>query len=613
MASNGQPSTVDDRTTPARASRRPGEARRAAPRVLVLPQTLTVQHLAELIDQNPIDVIKQLMRNGIMAAMNQVVDYEVATLVTTAFGIRTTVAEPSETGDATSTGGREQADEADLTLRPPVVTILGHVDHGKTSLLDTIRRTQVADREVGGITQHIGAYQVEFNGHQITFLDTPGHEAFTAIRARGARVTDIAVLVVAADDGLMPQTLEAINHAKAADVPIVVAINKMDLPGADPERVKRQLSERDLLVEDWGGAVIAVQVSARTGEGIDVLLDNLLVVAEVSELKANAEKPGIGTVIEAKLDRRRGPTATVLVQDGVLTIGDYIVAGSTWGRIKAIVDDHGRSIKKVPPGAPGVVLGFGSVPEAGDSFSIVPNERAARAAVGDRDKLRSSQQSQGRALTLDEVVKQIDAGDVKELSLILKADVQGSVEAVQQSLEGLAAEDARIRILHSGCGTVTESDVMLASASNAVVIGFTVGTETSAERMADRMGVDIRRYDIIYHLIDDMQQALQGMLQPVFTDVILGRAEIRELFPSRRGIQIAGCRVTEGRITRGATVRVMRDGQAVHETTIASLRHFRDEVNEMNAGTECGVILQGFNDFQEGDVLETHHREPGRR
>jgi translation initiation factor IF-2 len=579
----------------------------------MLPPTLTVQRLSELIDQNPIDVIKQLMRNGIMAAMNQVIDYQVATVVTNAYGIRTALAEAAESEGPISTAGVGDQDAANLTSRPPVVTILGHVDHGKTSLLDTIRRTQVAEGEVGGITQHIGAYQVDFQGQPVTFLDTPGHEAFTAIRARGARITDIAVLVVAADDGLMPQTIEAINHAKAAEVPIVVAINKMDLPGADPERVKRQLSEQDLLVEDWGGDIVSVELSARTGEGIDDLLENLIVVAEVAELKANKDKPGSGVVIEAKLDRKRGPTATVLVQDGVLAAGDYIVAGGSWGRVKAIGDDQGKSVKQVFPGSPSEVLGFGSLPEAGDLFYVAPNERAARGAVVQREKLHSAQQGQARALTLDEVVKQIDAGDVKELNLVLKADVQGSVEAIQQSLDGLSAEDAKVRVLHSACGNVTESDVMLASASEAIIIGFSIGVETSAERLADRMGVEVRRYNIIYQLIDDMEQALRGMLDPVYTDVVLGRAEIRELFPSRRGVQIAGCRVLEGRVTRGATVRVKRDGEAIHETTIASLRHFRDEVNEMTAGTECGIILQGFNDFQTNDVLEAHRQEPGRR
>jgi translation initiation factor IF-2 len=580
---------------------------------LVLPQTLTVQRLAELTDQSPIDVIKQLMRNGIMAAMNQVIDYEVATLVTAAFGIHTTLAEPIEAEAGPTAEADEPEAPANLSPRPPVVTILGHVDHGKTSLLDTVRRTRVAEREVGGITQHIGAYQVECQGQLITFLDTPGHEAFTAIRARGARVTDIAVLVVAADDGLMPQSVEAINHAKAAAVPVVVAINKMDLPGADPERVKRQLSEHELLVEDWGGDVISVQVSARTGQGIDDLLENILVVAELAELKANQDKPATGVVIEARLDRKRGPTAALLVQDGILRVGDQIVAGNVWGRVKAITDYQGKVVKMIIPGEPGEVLGFGAVPEAGDQFLIVANERAARAVVGEREKSQSIRQGQTRALTLDEIVKQIDTGDVKELKLVLKADVQGSVEAVRQALEGMGADEAKVRILHTGCGSVTESDVMLASASEAVVFGFTVGTETSAERLAERMGVEIRRYDIIYQLIEDVDRGLHGMLDPVQTDVIVGRAEIREIFPSRRGIQIAGCRVTEGRVSRGANVRIVRNGESIHETTIASLRHFRDEVTEMTAGTDCGIILQGFNDFQEGDVVEAHRLEAGRR
>ncbi|HJN86163.1 MAG: translation initiation factor IF-2 [Dehalococcoidia bacterium] len=578
-----------------------------------MPQTLTVQRLAELSSQNPIDIIKQLMRNGIMASMNQVIDYQVATLVTAALGIHTTLAETSEPEAAAGPGPEEPEDQASLSPRPPVVTILGHVDHGKTSLLDTIRRTRVAEREVGGITQHIGAYQVECQGQLITFLDTPGHEAFTAIRARGAKITDIAVLVVAADDGLMPQSVEAINHAKAAGVSIVVAINKMDLPGADPERVKRQLSEQELLVEDWGGDVISVQVSARTGDGIDDLLENLLVVAELAELKANQDRPATGVVIEARLDRKRGPTATVLVQDGTLKVGDQIVAGNVWGRIKAINNYQGKPVKSVMPAEPGEILGFGAVPEAGDLFSVVANERAARATVGEREKIQSIRQGQTRALTLDEIVKQIDSGDVKELKLVLKADVQGSVEAVRQALEGMGAEEAMVRILHTGCGSVTESDVMLASASKAVIFGFTVGTESSAERLAERMGVEIRRYDIIYQLIDDVDRGLHGMLDPVQTDVVVGRAEIRELFSSRRGAQIAGCRVTEGRVNRGANVRIMRDGQVVHETTIASLRHFRDEVTEMTAGSDCGITLQGFNDFQEGDIVEAHRLEAGRR
>ena len=587
--------------------------RRAQTRALVLPETMTVQYLSEVLNQNPIDVIKQLMRNGIMASMNQVVDYQVATLVTTALGIRTTMAEPPTAAKEPKTASAVKDDEADLMIRPPVVTILGHVDHGKTSLLDYIKNSKVADGEAGGITQHIGAYQVESNGNPITFLDTPGHAAFTAIRARGARVTDIAVLVVAADDGIMPQTLEAINHAKAAEVPIVVAINKMDLPGADPERVKRQLSEQELLVEDWGGDIISVDVSATTGDGVDNLLESLLLVAEIGELKANPNKPANGVVIEAKLDRKRGPNTTVLIQDGTLNVGDFIVAGSAYGRVKAMNNDQGKPVQSVLPGYPAEVLGFGSVPEAGDQLSVALNEREGRAMAEAAGKAQFSQAAQGRALTLEEVVNQIDSDEIKELNLVVKADVQGSVEAVRGALEGLVDEDAKVRVLHTGSGAVTESDILLASASEAIVISFSIGSEPSAEKLADRMGVEIRHYNIIYQLIDDVEKALHGMLDPVYTEVIVGRAEVREIFEGRRGTQIAGCRVTEGRMVRNGDVRVVRDGQIVQDGVITSLRHFREEVNEMNAGTECGIILQGFNDYQEGDVLEVHRQERGRR
>ncbi len=587
--------------------------RRAQTRALVLPETMTVQYLSEVLNQNPIDVIKQLMRNGIMASMNQVVDYQVATLVTTALGIRTTMAEPPTAAKEPKTASAVKDDEADLMIRPPVVTILGHVDHGKTSLLDYIKNSKVADGEAGGITQHIGAYQVESNGNPITFLDTPGHAAFTAIRARGARVTDIAVLVVAADDGIMPQTLEAINHAKAAEVPIVVAINKMDLPGADPERVKRQLSEQELLVEDWGGDIISVDVSATTGDGVDNLLESLLLVAEIGELKANPNKPANGVVIEAKLDRKRGPNTTVLIQDGTLNVGDFIVAGSAYGRVKAMNNDQGKPVQSVLPGYPAEVLGFGSVPEAGDQLSVALNEREGRSMAEAAGKAQFSQAAQGRALTLEEVVNQIDSDEIKELNLVVKADVQGSVEAVRGALEGLVDEDAKVRVLHTGSGAVTESDILLASASEAIVISFSIGSEPSAEKLADRMGVEIRHYNIIYQLIDDVEKALHGMLDPVYTEVIVGRAEVREIFEGRRGTQIAGCRVTEGRMVRNGDVRVVRDRQIVQDGVITSLRHFREEVNEMNAGTECGIILQGFNDYQEGDVLEVHRQERGRR
>ena len=611
MTSDGQPAAVDEAGTAEKPSR--ATTKRATTRALVLPETMTVQYLAEVLDQNPIDVIKQLMRNGIMASMNQVVEYKVATLVTTALSIRTSMAEPQSAAKGPAPEGFETVDESELVTRPPVVTILGHVDHGKTSLLDSIKNSKVADKEVGGITQHIGAYQVESNGNPITFLDTPGHAAFTAIRARGARVTDIAVLVVAADDGIMPQTLEAINHAKAAEVPIIVAINKMDLPGADPEKVKRQLSEQELLVEDWGGDVISVDVSAKTGAGIDNLLENLLLVAEIGELRANPNKSAYGVVIEAKLDRKRGPSTTVLIQDGTLSVGDFIVAGASYGRVKAMFDDLGKPLQAVLPGCPAEVLGFGSVPEAGDQLVVTTNEREGRSKAEENSKSRNPQSGQNRALTLEEVVNQTDTDEIKELNLVVKADVQGSVEAVRGALEKLVDEDVKVRILHTGSGAVTESDILLASASEAIVISFSIGSEPSAERLADRMGVEIRHYNIIYQLIDDVEKALHGMLDPVYTEVIVGRAEIREVFEGRRGTQIAGCRVIEGRMIRNGDVRVMRDGQNVEDGVINSLRHFREEVNEMNAGTECGIVIQGFNDFKEGDILEVHRQERGRR
>ena len=593
--------------------RRSSQPRRKQARVLVLPQTLTVQRLSELTDQNPIDVIKQLMRNGIMAAMNQVIDYQMATLVTSAFGISTTMAEDDASDASQDSEQPEEVDQTGLVTRTPVVTILGHVDHGKTALLDSIRDSSVAERELGGITQHIGAYQVEANGQLLTFLDTPGHEAFTAIRARGSKATDIAILVVAADDGIMPQTDEAIDHAKAAGVPIVVAINKMDMPAADPERVKRQLSERDMLVEDWGGEIISVEVSAKTGDGITDLLENIAVVAEIADLKANPDKPASGVIIEAKLDRQRGPTATLLVQDGTLSVGQHVTAGGTWGRVRAMSNERGEAVKQVLPGTPAEILGFGSLPEAGDLFSVVPNERTARAMATDKENPSSSQQAQARALTLDEVVNRTPEGELKELNLVLKADVQGSVEAVNHSLENLAANNIKVRILHASSGGVTETDVLLASASEAIIIAFNVGTEPGAERLARRMGVEIRNYGIIYQLIDDVELALQGLLEPAIVDVVLGRAEIREVFPTRGGVKIAGCRIVEGRMTKGVTVRITRDGKILEESTVTSLRHFRDEINEAALGTECGVVLQGFNDFEEGDVLEAHREERARR
>ena len=598
--------TTQQRTAGPRRARR-GEPRRSSPRALVLPETLTVKELAELLDQSAVDVIKQLMRHGIMVAVNQVIDHQVATVAAAAYSVRTRLAEATEDTSAINAGAAED-DVESMEARPPVVTILGHVDHGKTSLLDYIRETSVVEKEAGGITQHIGAYQVSMDGHPITFLDTPGHAAFTAIRSRGARVTDIAVLVVAADDGIMPQTDEAINHARAAEVPMIVAINKMDLPGAQPEVVKRQLSERNLLVEDWGGDIIAVPVSAHTGEGIDDLLENLTALSEIMELKANPNRHAAGVIVEATLDRRRGPTATVLIQAGTLRVGDQIVAGRAWGRVRAITDERGELMDAITPGSPGVIIGLNATPEAGDILTVVPNERTAR-QTATRHGQRGATGNLDTVLTLNSVVKQIDAGDVKELVLVLKADVQGSVEAIAQSVEKLSDGDVKARIIHSGSGLVSDSDVQLAAASEGIVLAFNVGFEIGAERTADRLGVEVREYQIIYRLLEDVEQALHGMLEPEFREVVVGRAEVREIFAGRRGLHIAGCRVLDGRITRQGRVRIMRQENVVVETEMASLRHFRDEINQATAGTECGIVLDSFNQYEEGDIIVSYRME----
>ena len=597
--------TSTEQRSGARRARR-GEPRRAASRALVLPDSLTVKDLAELLDQSPIDVIKQLMRHGIMVNVNQVIDHQVAAVAAAAYGVRTRLAE--QKADTASINAASQGVDETLQPRPPVITILGHVDHGKTSLLDYIRQSAVVEKEAGGITQHIGAYQVLHEEQPITFLDTPGHAAFTAIRSRGARVTDIAVLVVAADDGIMPQTDEAIDHVRAADVPIVIAINKMDLPTAQPDVVKRQLSERNLLVEEWGGDVIAVPVSAQTGDGIDDLLENLSVLSEILELKANPDRPAAGVVVEATLDRRRGPSATILIQAGTLRVGDYVVAGTAWGRVRAMSNEHGQTIDSITPGSPGVLMGLNAVPEAGDILTVVGSERAARQMAGRRDQ-RSSNGNLETVLTLDSVVKQIDAGDVKELVLVLKADVQGSVEAAVQSIEQLSEGDVKARIIHSGSGAVSDSDVQLAAASGGIVLAFNVGSEVGVERTAERLGVEVREYQIIYRLLEDVESALQGLLEPEYAEVVVGRAEIREIFPGRRGVRIAGCRVLDGRIVRQGNIRVMREDDVLTETQIGSLRHFRDEVNQATAGTDCGIVLDDFNDFEEGDLIVAYRME----
>ena len=599
--------TIEEgRRGPRTAGARRGEARRQ--RYLLLPPTLSVKDLAEKSGISPIDVIKQLMRNGIMASMNNVIDFDVALLVTSAFGIRARPeAVPEEAGRTAVDEAAE--DPSQLEHRPPVVTMLGHVDHGKTSLLDAIRATKVVDAEVGHITQRIGAYQITRGDQKITFLDTPGHEAFTAIRARGARATDIAVLVVAADDGVMPQTLEALNHAKAAQVPIVVAINKVDRPDADPERVKRQMAEQNMLVEEWGGDVIAVPVSATTGEGIEDLVENLLLVAEVADLKAEPHRPARGVIIEAKLDRNRGPLATVLVQSGTLNVSDHIVAGTARGRVRALADDKGQRLKSVEPAQPAEVMGFGSLPDAGDLFTVVASERQARSLAEERQRNADAQRSRPKVIGPEDVHTGVALSDAKELNLVLKADVQGSVEAARGSLEKLDEDGVKVHVLHAASGTITESDVLLARASKAIILGFNSTTEPGAEGLAERERVQIRHYDIIYRLTEDVEKALQGILEPTQREIILGRAEIRAVFSARKLAKIAGCFVIDGRITRSASVRIIRDGQVVHEGQISSLRHFKQDVKEMAVGYECGVGIENFSDFQERDLLEAYRVE----
>jgi len=588
---------------------RKNAVRKTATKEVVLPATLSVKQLADSMRVDSIEVIKQLMRNGIMAAINQVIDYDLAALVTPAFGFKAKKEEKTKSVLASALQEMEKPDESKLKTRDPVVTILGHVDHGKTTLLDTIRNSRVTQGEVGGITQHIGAYQVKYGDNKITFLDTPGHEAFTAIRARGASVTDMAVLVVAANDGVMPQTVEAINHAKAANLPILVAINKMDMPDAEPDNVKRQLTEHNLLVEEWGGDVIAVPISAKNNTGIEELLENIQVVAEVGELKADFDRPGRGTVIEVQLDRSKGPLATVLVQNGVVRVGDSVVAGGTWGRVRALVNDLGERIKEAGPSVPVEVLGFSELPQAGDAFYVVADDRTARAVVEENVERRQEEQTLSRAMTLEDVMTRINKGEVKELNLILKADAQGSVEAVKGSLERLDSPSARVNILHAGSGAVNESDILLAGASNAIIFAFSVGVEPSADLAAGRGGVQIRSYNIIYKLIEDVEAALKGILAPVHREVVIGKAEIREVFGAKRGTKVAGALVTEGRFAREGSIRVLRKGDVVHTGTIGSLRRFKDDVNEVTSGLECGIVISGFETFEVGDLLEAFRRE----
>ncbi len=572
--------------------------------LIEIPQSVAVRQLADLLHVSAIDIIKQLMRNGIFANINQVIDYETAAAVAVDLGYEAHP-KPRAARAGESKRYRPQDEElSGLQLRPAVVTIMGHVNHGKTRLLDAIRETNVMATEAGGITQHIGAYQVEVNGQKITFLDTPGHEAFTAMRARGAQVTDITILVVAADDGVMPQTLEAIDHARAAGVPIVVAINKIDKPEANPEQVKQQLSDASLVIEEWGGDAVCVSISAKEKTGISELLENLLVVAEMEDLKADPSRSAVGVVIEAELDKSKGPLATVLIQTGTLKVGDTVVVGSTWGRIRAMFNDMGKRVRKAEPSLPVELLGLDSVPQVGDTLTAVAGEHQARALIQ-----KHQQEMPPKAVSLDNLFDQISAGQVKELDVILKADVQGSIEPIRSSLGQLATEQVQVRIIHSGSGNITESDVMLAIASKGLIIGFGTGVEAGARRLAEVEGVDIRLYDVIYNLVDDVDKALKGMLEPTYVEVIEGRAEVKAVFSSVKKSKVAGVYVTEGKVSRGAPVRVRRGEEIVYESVVSSLRRFKDDVKEVTSGYECGVGVKDFGDFKVGDILELVRRE----
>lgn len=596
-----------------RSSRRETEAQRLAriaaerakkPQIVVkIPDEIVVSDLAAMLKMTAAEVVKKLFSLGVMATVNQVIDYDTAAIVATELGAKAEKEIVVTIEDRIIDDSDDSAE--DLSPRDPVVVVMGHVDHGKTSLLDAIRHTDVTATEAGGITQHIGAYRVDLNGQKITFLDTPGHAAFTSMRARGAQATDIAVLVVAADDGIMPQTIEAINHAKAAGVDIIVAINKMDKPGATTDRIMQQLTEYDLIPEEWGGDTICVPVSALTGMNIDKLLESILLVAEMKELKANPNRAAKGIVIEARLDRNRGPIATLLVQNGTLHSGDIIVAGTSVGRVRVMVDDKGRKVKEVGPSVPVEIMGLAEAPQAGDAFDAVSDERLARELVEQRKQKQKEEQFKSfEKVTLENLFSSLKEGELKELNIIVKADVQGSVEAVKQSLEKLSNDEVRVKIIHGGVGAINESDVMLANASNAIIVGFNVRPDPVAAQNAERDGVDIRCYRIIYDCIDEIEAAIKGMLAPKFREVQQGRAEVRQVVKISSVGNIAGCYVLSGKVTRNSKIRVVRDGIVITEDEISSLRRFKDDVKEVAQNFECGIGLAKFNDIKEGDIFE---------
>ncbi|NSW90731.1 MAG: translation initiation factor IF-2 [Firmicutes bacterium] len=578
-------------------------------KMVEIPEKITVKDLAEILKKSAADVIKKLISMGIMVTVNQEIDYDTAAIIADEFGIK--AEKEVVVNEEDILFDDEEDNEEDLRPRPPVVVVMGHVDHGKTSLLDAIRKTNVIESEEGGITQHIGAYTVNINNRNITFLDTPGHEAFTALRARGAQVTDIAILVVAADDGIMPQTIEAINHAKAANVTIIVAINKIDKPGANPERVKQQLTEHGLVPEEWGGDVVVVPVSALKRENIDLLLEMVLLTADLLELKANPKKQAKGTIIESKLDKNRGPVVTLLVQRGTLNVGDTIISGTILSRIRAMNDDKGQSIKYAGPSTPVEVLGFPEVPESGEIFYAIKDEKLAKSLIEKRkEKYREEQMKKSASkVSLDDLFSQIQEGKVKELNMIIKADVQGSVEALKQSIEKLSNDEVKINIIHDGVGGITETDVKLADVSNAIIIGFNVRPGPNVSEIAKNSNVDIRLYRIIYDVIEDIQAAMKGMLEPKLEEVIQGHAEVRQLFKASGIGTIGGSYVLDGKITRNSGIRVLRDGIVVYEGKLASLKRFKDDVREVSQGYECGILIDKFNDIKEGDIIEAYIME----
>ena len=613
----GQYASRDSRNMHSRdhmMKKRPGSSKPQQPAVqapVVRPsrvevgESINVKDFANLIKREVNEVIKALFMLGVMVTINQDIDFETAELVGTEFDVEVVPLPPEE--DPTEIPEVED-DPAKRVPRPPVITVMGHVDHGKTSLLDAIRKSNVTSREAGGITQHIGAYQVNYQGKKIVFLDTPGHEAFTAMRARGAQVTDVAILVVAADDGVMPQTIEAINHAKAAKVPIIVAINKMDRPGANPDHVKQQLAEHELIPEDWGGDTIMVPVSAHQKTGIPELLEMILLVAEMQELKANPNLPAHGTIIEAQLDKGRGPVATVLVQRGTLSIGDTIIAGTAYGKVRAMINDRGEKVKKALPSTPVEVLGLNEVPMAGDILDSTDEKTARSVAEKRLAKRRSEEMQQNAKVSLDDIFQRIQEGELKELNIVVKADVQGTIEALKSSLSNIKNDEVKVVVVHSGVGSITESDVMLASAANALIIGFNVRPDANARKAAETEKVDGRTYRVIYDASNDVEAAIKGMLAPKFKEVIQGRVEVRQLITISK-LLIAGCYVLEGKVTNSSKVRVVRDGIVVHEGEIDSLRRFKDDVKEVVAGFECGITLDKFRDIKEGDIFEVYSME----